>query len=196
MTHKAWRNIKEVPYCFSRSYIKFWGNVDKSLLIVTRIERYRTVTAVWIHRRLRNDAHSLIWCRRGALLFFDVIHQMSRSHESQNDDLNIIFSKNTRPATAIKSLGFALFIFIPAISIAMHSKNIGQRLQIYSENIHHTPYSGTDLTESVANWNTQAQTLIEIMITFLNRVLRHSSLSQLFTGVYLESCCWKTLTSI
>ena len=26
MMHKAWRSIEEVPYCFSRSFIKFHGH--------------------------------------------------------------------------------------------------------------------------------------------------------------------------
>ena len=41
----------------------------KKLSILTRIERFRTVTLVWIHRWLWNDAQSLKQHRRGALLF-------------------------------------------------------------------------------------------------------------------------------
>ena len=48
--------------------------------ILTRIESIRTVTLVWIHQWLWNDAQSLKKHRRGALLFFEVIHQISRSH--------------------------------------------------------------------------------------------------------------------
>ena len=29
MMHKAWRSIEEVPYCFSRSSIKFQGQTDQ-----------------------------------------------------------------------------------------------------------------------------------------------------------------------
>ena len=36
---------------------------------LTRIERFRTVTPVWIHRWLRNDAQRLMGHRRGALYF-------------------------------------------------------------------------------------------------------------------------------
>ena len=40
----------------------------------------RAVTPVWIHPWLWNDAQSLKQHRRGALLFFEVIRQISRSH--------------------------------------------------------------------------------------------------------------------
>ena len=52
---------------------------DKSPILI-RIERFRTVTPVWIHRWLWNHAQSLMLHRRGALLFFKVIYQISRSH--------------------------------------------------------------------------------------------------------------------
>ena len=42
--------------------------------------RFRTVTPVWIHIWWWNDTYSLMMLRRGALLFFKVIHQVSRSH--------------------------------------------------------------------------------------------------------------------
>ena len=56
----------------------------KKMPILTRIERFRTVTSVWIHRWLWNDAQSLKQHRRGALLFFKVICQISRSHGIKN----------------------------------------------------------------------------------------------------------------
>ena len=36
----------------------------------TQLNRFRTVTPVWIHIWWWNDAHSLIFLRRGALFFF------------------------------------------------------------------------------------------------------------------------------
>ena len=42
-----------------------------------------TITQVLIYRWLRNDALSLKWCRRGALLFLKVIRQISRSHRTK-----------------------------------------------------------------------------------------------------------------
>ena len=74
MMHKAWSSIEDVPYCFSMSYVKYQGHTAKKSLILTRIEGFRTETSVWIHRWLWNDAQSLKQYRRGALLFFEVIH--------------------------------------------------------------------------------------------------------------------------
>ena len=52
--------------------------------VKTQLNRFRTVTPVWIHIWRWNDAHSLMLLRRGALLFFKVIRQISRSHGSNN----------------------------------------------------------------------------------------------------------------
>ena len=50
----------------------------------TQLSRFRTITPVWIHIWWWNDAQSLMLLRRGALLFFKVIHQISRSQGSKN----------------------------------------------------------------------------------------------------------------
>ena len=52
--------------------------------VTTQLNRFRTVTPVWIHIWWRNDAYSMMLLRRGALLFFKVIRQISRSHGSKN----------------------------------------------------------------------------------------------------------------
>ena len=52
--------------------------------VTTQLYRFRTVTPVWIHIWWWNDAYSLIMLRRGALLFFKVICQISKSHGSKN----------------------------------------------------------------------------------------------------------------
>ena len=52
--------------------------------VTTQLYRFRTVTPVWIHVWWWNDAYCLIMLRRGALLFFKVICQISRSHGSKN----------------------------------------------------------------------------------------------------------------
>ena len=52
--------------------------------VTTQLNRFRTVTSVWIHIRWWNDVYSLMLHRRGALLFFKVIRQNSRSHDSKN----------------------------------------------------------------------------------------------------------------
>ena len=48
--------------------------------VTTQLNRFRTVTPVWIHIWWWNDTYSLMLLRRGALLFFKVIRQISRSH--------------------------------------------------------------------------------------------------------------------
>ena len=84
MMHKAWCCLEEVPYCFSRSSVKFQGHTaKKKSKILSRIGRFRTVTPVWIHQWLWNDSQSLKQHRRGALLFFKVISQISRSHATR-----------------------------------------------------------------------------------------------------------------
>ena len=52
--------------------------------VTTQLSRFRTVTPVWIWIWWWNDAYSLMLLRRGALLFFKVICQISRSHGSKN----------------------------------------------------------------------------------------------------------------
>ena len=123
MMHTAWCCLEEVPYCFSRSSIKFQGDMAQIIIefdpdwafpdcnsslnspiatkwraklgvalkrcpivfqghrsnfevtrlkkssILTQIGRFRTVTPVWIHQWLWNDAESSKQHRRGALLF-------------------------------------------------------------------------------------------------------------------------------
>ena len=51
--------------------------------VTTQLHCFRTVTPVWIHIWWWDDAYSLIMLRRGALLFFKVIRQISRSHGSK-----------------------------------------------------------------------------------------------------------------
>ena len=50
----------------------------------TQLSRFRTLTLVWIHIWQWNHAHSWKQHRRGALLFFKVIRQISRSLGSKN----------------------------------------------------------------------------------------------------------------
>ena len=52
--------------------------------VTTQLNYFRTVTPIWIHIWWWNDAYSLMLLRRGALLFFKVIRQISRSHSSKN----------------------------------------------------------------------------------------------------------------
>ena len=56
----------------------------KVTMVTNQLNRFRTVTPVWIHIWWWNDAYSLIMLRRGALLYLKVIRQISRSHGSKN----------------------------------------------------------------------------------------------------------------
>ena len=47
--------------------------------VTTQLNRFRTVTLVWIHMWWRNDIYSLMLLRGGSLLFFKAIRQISRS---------------------------------------------------------------------------------------------------------------------
>ena len=52
--------------------------------VTSQLSRFRTVTPVSIHIWWWNDIYCLMLLRRGALLFFRVIHQSSRSHNAKN----------------------------------------------------------------------------------------------------------------
>ena len=52
--------------------------------VTTQLNRFRTVTPVWIHMWWRNDKYRLMLLRRGSLLFFKAIRQISRSHGAKN----------------------------------------------------------------------------------------------------------------
>ena len=67
---------------------------DQKSMILIRVESFWTVTAVWIHRWLRNDAQCLKRYSRGALLFW-VICQISRSYGLKNQQFgsNVSISK-------------------------------------------------------------------------------------------------------
>ena len=51
--------------------------------VTTQLNRFRTVTQVWIHIWWWNDVYSLMMLKRGALLFLKVMRQISRSHSSK-----------------------------------------------------------------------------------------------------------------
>ena len=71
-----------------RSYHLDQGRGQKSKVkvteVTTQLNRFRTVTPVWIHKWWWNDIYCLMLLRRGALLFFKVIRQISREHSVKN----------------------------------------------------------------------------------------------------------------
>ena len=66
---------------------------DRKSPIFTRIECFRIVTPVWIYQWLWHVAQSVMWYGKGSLLFFKVIHQISRSRGTKNYHF---FTRNER----------------------------------------------------------------------------------------------------
>ena len=77
MMHKACSRRQKVPCWFARSSVKFHGHMGQKIPILAQIERFRTVTPGWDHKRLQTDAQSLAWRRRGILLSFEMIRHTS-----------------------------------------------------------------------------------------------------------------------
>ena len=136
MMHKAWSRIEELPYCFSRSPVKFQGHTGQKLSILTRIWRFRTVTPLCrqILRSQGKKSPILTQIERFRIKLqfeftdgFGMMHKAWHSIEEvpycfsmtsikfpghmgpKINDLNPILSKNTRLVATIKSLGFAVF---------------------------------------------------------------------------------------
>ena len=79
MMQKAWSSIEDVYCYFSRLSLKFQGHTRQKIADFYPNLDFRTVTQIWIHWFLWNDAQSLTYYRRGDLLFSEVIHPISRS---------------------------------------------------------------------------------------------------------------------
>ena len=85
--HIWWWNDAQSLMLLTRGALFFQGHPSNSKVtrlkkssILTQIVCFQTVTPVWIQQWLWNDAQSLKWHRTGALLFFKVLCQISRSH--------------------------------------------------------------------------------------------------------------------
>ena len=87
--HKAWHSKEEVPYCFSRSSIKFWGHTRQ------KITSFDPNWAFPDCNSSLNSPMALKWCT-----MFDIVN---RQFESS-------YSKITWPVAVNKSLRFASFI--------------------------------------------------------------------------------------
>ena len=86
MSVKAWSNIEEVLFFkVIRQISRLHG---QKIADFDQIERFRTVTPIWIHRWIWNDAQSLVKYRGGSLLFSKVIHQISRSQGKKIADFD------------------------------------------------------------------------------------------------------------
>ena len=70
--------------------------------ILLQFGHFRAVTRVWIHWWLWNDAQSLKSHRRGALLLFKVIHQISRTHATTDRRFSPELSSSLNSQMAMK----------------------------------------------------------------------------------------------
>ena len=95
------------PVVFQGHLSNFKVTGDKKLPILTWIEHFWIVTQVWIRWWLWHYAQSSMWPRWGALLFFEVIHQIAWSNRMKNQWFESNLSKIIRTVSAIR---FALLI--------------------------------------------------------------------------------------
>ena len=89
MRHKAWFCLEEVTH-FSRSTVKFQGHMAEKLSILNQIGRFQTVTPVWIHQGLWNDAQRLKQHRRGPFCFSRSVVSF-QGHAVQKNASNFAF---------------------------------------------------------------------------------------------------------
>ena len=83
MIHKAWCYLGEVPFCISRSSIKFQGHTAPKMVdFDTQI-----VTPIWIHQWIQNHTQSIIE-EVSYSRFFKVNHWILRSHIGAFPDCN------------------------------------------------------------------------------------------------------------
>ena len=101
--------LKKCLFVFQGHLLNFQVTRDRKSLFLTRIERFQTVTPVWIHQWIWNDAQS--WCCIEEVPYCSFMSFIKyQGHTGWKiDDLNPILSKITRLVAAIKSLGFTLF---------------------------------------------------------------------------------------
>ena len=114
MMHRAWSSIVEVPYCFSRSYVKFQGH---TALKNRQIWPKLGVSGQQLQFEFTNGYEMLhkAWNSKGEMPFcFPRSSIKFQGHTGQNItdfDPNWTFPDH-RPVAAFKSLRFALFNFI------------------------------------------------------------------------------------
>ena len=114
MMHRAWSSIVEVPYSFSRSYVKFQGHTAlKTRWIWPKLG----VSGQQLHFEF-TDGYEMLhkaWNSKGEVPYcFPRSSIKFQGHTGQNItdfDPNWAFPDN-RPVAAFKSLRFALFYFI------------------------------------------------------------------------------------
>ena len=112
MMHKAWSNIEQGLYCFSRPSVKFQcrpGPINAD---------FDQNWAFPDCNSSLNSAMALNWCTKLGVaekrcpIFDENIHQISWSYGPKNQWFESNLGKFTRPVTVIKSLRFALLLLL------------------------------------------------------------------------------------
>ena len=121
MMHRAWSSIVEVPYCFSRSYVKFQGHT------ALKIVEFDPNWAFPDCNSSLNSPMAMKCCtKQGEMPYcFPRSSIKFQVHTVQNItdfDPNWAFP-DYRPVAAFKSLRFALFKVIYQISRSRGTKN-------------------------------------------------------------------------
>ena len=94
MMHKAWSSIEQVPYCLSRSSMKFQGHTGQ------KITNFYQNWAFLDCNCSLNSPMGLKWCtkldvvQKRCLMFFEVIHQIWRSYGPKNQWFESNFTQN------------------------------------------------------------------------------------------------------
>ena len=84
MMWKVWIGIKYAPYCFSWSSVKFQGHTGQKIanFYPNGVRFWTSCNSSLNTIMATNDAQSFKRYTRGAILFFKVIRQISRSHRA------------------------------------------------------------------------------------------------------------------
>ena len=87
MMRKAWSSIEEMPCCFSRSSVKFQGHTWQKIADFQPNWMFPDSNFSLNSPPMAMKAYSLKQHRKGALLFFKVIHRISRSHGTKKSPI-------------------------------------------------------------------------------------------------------------
>ena len=125
MMHRAWSSTVEVPYCFSRSYVKFQGH---PALKIVEFDPNWAFPDCSLQFEFTNGYEMLhkAWNSKGEMLYcFPRSSIKFQGHTVQNiTDFNPNWAfPDYRPVAAFKSLRFALFELIHQISRSHGLKN-------------------------------------------------------------------------
>ena len=104
MMHKAWSTIEEVPYCFSRSYVKLQGQTAKKIVKFDPNWAFPDCNSSLNAPTAMKCCTKLETAKKKCPIVF-------QGHPS-NFDPNLVFL-DYRPVAAFKSLRFALFLDKP-----------------------------------------------------------------------------------